>query len=476
MFKFKFSPIYLLPGLSGLLFYFPSIKYGFFQDDFIHLYSSRAESFSQFSNFFNPFASFPDIFFFRPLTTQAYFFLNTTLVGLNPAIFHLEALVLHVINSYLFYIVVVLLWKKRNIAIISSIFYSLSSIHFLSLYYISSFQELGRTFFIFIALIFYIYHIQKKSKLSYIITLVSFVAALLSKETSVVFPAILICFEMLRRRSEPWNLVFKQTFIKTIPFFIVLIGYLILRMSGFNQIFHEGEYSIAISVGSILQNLKWYALWIFGLPEILSTYPSLKPSSILQFTQDFPQALVMIGLFLILILSAVWSCLRVITSKKILILSSLLFIIPLLPVLVLNQHKYPQYLDLSMIVFLPTLIGLLISIRRFRYVTMLFGFGSFILIQFLSLQLTEQNHWATHRAEVASYYYQIFKKDYPEIENDTSIVFVGTTKATKELSVTLAKDYAFRVWFPLPLKDVLYLTNEGEVPADKRIVRHIDIF
>ena len=62
--------------IIGILFYFPIFYYGFSQDDFIHLSASRVNSIGEVLNFFNPFARFPDIFFFRPLATQFWFFIN----------------------------------------------------------------------------------------------------------------------------------------------------------------------------------------------------------------------------------------------------------------------------------------------------------------------------------------------------------------------------------------------------------------
>src|SRR3990167_4394159 len=81
--------------IFGTLVYLPSIKYGFSQDDFIHIAASRVSSFAGAIGFFNPLAKFPDIFFYRPLSTQLYFFTNDKLFNLSTFVLHSQGLLFH---------------------------------------------------------------------------------------------------------------------------------------------------------------------------------------------------------------------------------------------------------------------------------------------------------------------------------------------------------------------------------------------
>ena len=464
MFK-KSSLIYFLPALCAILAYFPSLQYGFAQDDFINLYISQASNLSQFLNFFNPNATFPDLFFFRPLTTQVWFFLNQLLFGLNAIPFHIEALILHIGTSYLFFIAVKILWQKKNIALLSSILYSLSAVHFLSLYYISTFQELGKTFFMLLCVIFF-------ARKLYLISALIFIGALLSKEGSIILPVFLMSFELFRRREENLKLVFKETLVKSLPLWLILIGYLILRWVGLGGIFSEGGYSISFSIFNILQNLKWYIIWSFGLPEIISTYPNLSTDSLLYFVRDFRLALPIVISFMVFLGSILMSGKPNFSLKTVLLLS-LLFLIPILPTLPLYQHKYPQYLGLSAVAVLP-LIPMILTDKKLVMV----GLSAFVILQFLSIELTRQTHWSTHRAQVTKYYYDNFSKE--DIKEGTTVIFSGTYQELGELSVDLAKDYALKNWFPGKINEVRYLESgvaeEVAETINNKIVKKVEVF
>src|ERR1035437_7535636 len=127
--------VWIVLTVAAIVAYYPSLFYGFSQDDFIHLYSSKANNFGDFINFFNPYHHYPDIFFYRPLTTQFYFFINNLIFGLNPLPYHIEGLILHIINSILFFLLINKIFKNRQIGFICAFLYSISAAHFLSLYY-----------------------------------------------------------------------------------------------------------------------------------------------------------------------------------------------------------------------------------------------------------------------------------------------------------------------------------------------------
>lgn len=455
--------------LAGLLFYLPSLKYGFSQDDFIHLFASRANTLGDFLNFFNPFYQYPDIFFFRPLTTQFYFFTNHFLFGLNPLPFRIEGLVLHLINSLLFYALIQRIWRSKQIAFISALFYSISAAHFLSLYYISAFQETGRMFFILLSFLTFFNYLESKKKLMYVFSVVAFIGALLSKETSVTLPFLLFPLEILRREDKRALIATKGILKSTILFFIITLIYGVIRFSGFQSVFNEGAYTTTFSISEVLQNFKWYIIWSLGLPEVLSTYPSLKPSSLIQFGKDLPfgNMVLKLSIILLVLIGTLSSQLKLI-PKRVLI-SATIFMVSLGPVLILNQHRYPQYLDLSFIGLFPILALLFSKPAGIRRYLGTIGIIFFIALQFFSLKLSEQTHWTTHRAKVTKYYYEYFRNIYPNLPDDTSIVFAGTRQASYELSIALARQYAFLVWYSTKIKSVSYQTEYRANTQEKTI-------
>lgn len=457
--------IILLILTLPIVFYFSSINYFFSQDDFIHISASQISNLKGFLNFFNPSYSFPDIFFYRPLSTQLYFFLNLALFGFNPLPFHLEALFFHGLNTILFYFLIKKIWKEKFLSLIAALFYGISAVHFLSLFYISAFQEILRSFYFFLALFCFFNH-QDNKKLKWLVfSLVCFILSLLSKETSIIFPLLIIPLEVLRRKQKEALIVLKSLILPLAAYFGIVVGYLVARLAGFQSIFSEGNYSFSFSLINIFQNLKWYMLWSFGLPEILASYPSLKPGSLIQFSKDSQFGLVIL-IFFALLLSLI--ILRFIVwhkfSLKELLLSAAIFIFSLSPVLVLNNHKYPQYLDLAFLAFLPFIIKAFFPTGISKNIFSILFVLSFLALQFFSLRLTEITHWTTHRANVAEYYFKSLKKDHPNLK-DTRLIFHGTDEAIKQLSFALAIGYGPLVWYPNQLKEVEYLNLEAKLPS-----------
>lgn len=454
--------------------YLPSLQYGFSQDDFIHLSASQANNLGEFLTFFNPFARYPDIFFYRPLATQVYFFLNTAFFGLNPLPFHLEALLLHFANAVLFYFLVKRLWHNPRLAVISALFYTISAAHFLSLYYISAFQQLARTFFLFLSIFAFCEYQQSKSFTRYLVSILTFILALLSKETSLILPVLLVFLEALRQKQFSPGLV-KKLVKPLSAFFLVASIYLGLRFTGFGTVFGDGSYQFISSAGELAQNFKWYVLWSFGLPEILSTYPGLKQYHLAQFIKDFPQAFWILLMFVITLVCGVISLFRRRLLGFSIVISFAIFIVALSPVLILKEHKYPQYLDLAFVGLLPLFSGVFFNSGIFKK---FFGWGgviAFILLQIFSLNLSEQTHWTTHRAKVAAHYYEFFKKELT-IPEEATIIFIGDQRAGQELSFALAKGYALRVWYPGQIKEVKYQLGVGEAIGPTTIIKLITVY
>lgn len=443
--------------LGGLIIYFPSLKYGFAQDDFIHLSAGQARSFGDFLSFFNPKSQYPDIFFYRPLGTQVYFFINSNLFGLNPLPFRTEALTLHLINSLLFFLIVKKLLKNNYLSLISTLFYTISSIHFLSLYYISAFQQIIKTFFLLLSLILFLNYLQTRSRIFFISSLLTFTFSLLSKETSIVFPLLLFPLEILRRQSDKLRKIIKDTSMLSTPYFLIIVIYGLLRLSGFQSIFTTGDYRTTFSLFEIAQNLKWYLIWSLGLPEILSTISSLKPQTLLQFGHDLPFGnMVLLLSFIFIILFSITVARTKLPDNRVLLSALFLFLIPLLPMLIIYQHRYPHYLDLSFLGLLPLISWYLVNNQVWKKTLSGVIILAFILLQIFSLKLSEATHWSTHRAQVADFYHQSLKEKYPDLASGKKIIFTGTDLSTKELSITLAKHYALSSWYPGRSLEVSY--------------------
>jgi len=186
---------YLIILLTTFLFYGSSLKYGFSQDDFFHISIAQAHSFKEFLSFFNPFQQHEWIFF-RPISTQVFYFIFDNLFGLTkaPIPMHFFMLIIHALNGYLIYKLLKRLKLNHFKVLISSLIYTTSSLHFLSLYYIGATQQLLTTFFSLLAIL-----AMLDSKI--ILQLIFLIFALLSKEIAIRTPFIMFLVYLYKTKD-----------------------------------------------------------------------------------------------------------------------------------------------------------------------------------------------------------------------------------------------------------------------------------
>jgi len=203
--------------------------------------------------------------FYRPLQTISYIF-DYHFWQLNPFGYHLTNIFLQVGVSFLVFLLLINLSINFPIALACALFFALSPLHTESVTYISGRTEMLMGFFVIISLIFFIRSQRKGSRrpiIFYVLSLVSFICALLSKEVAVVFPFIIFgyIFYFLRERFKE-----KHYFIKNIiPFAAIVVIYLFLRLSCFNFV---------ILRPPSLTNVAWF-IRLSVLPKIVFTYIKL---------------------------------------------------------------------------------------------------------------------------------------------------------------------------------------------------------
>ncbi|MDD5476637.1 MAG: tetratricopeptide repeat protein [Candidatus Omnitrophica bacterium] len=171
--------------------------------------------------------------FYRPLQTISYIF-DYHFWQLDPFGYHLTNIILQLGVSFLVFLLVSELLGDLAVSIAAAAMFAASPLHTEAITYISGRAEMLMGFFVILALLFFI-RSQKKtiqgSRLFYIFSLSSFVFAILSKEVAIVFPFIVsgYVFYFLRDKLKE-----KYYLIKNVmPFFIISIIYLILRLSFF---------------------------------------------------------------------------------------------------------------------------------------------------------------------------------------------------------------------------------------------------
>lgn len=445
--------IWLLIFISTTLAYFGSLRYGFSQDDYFFLFISKAGSVGEVLQFFSPWhqQGFP---FFRPLGTQLYYFLFNQ----NPFSMHVFMLLLQSFNGYLVYKLVSKLFKDNHLtSIMIGILYAISSVHFLSLFYIAATQQL-------LAATFGLLSLNAFASKKYLSAALYLVPGILSKESALVVPGIatLIYLYDSGKLSFLW---IKKYLFAILPYIVVIALYLGLRL--FAGIHIQSEYQPVFGP-SLISTIRWYILFGFGAPEELLRY-GLSGMSIRlgQFITDFGY------LGLVSVVSTGIGCLyfvyRVVTSlfyrdwgsKKQTLILLTWFILGIILIIWYPDHRYPHYLDLSLIPLLYLVIGNTSS--KLKY----FIFSTLVVASISSIMLSTGSHWTTGRAKIVESALHVY--DWEAICAKENVAFVGEGSKPLELSYALSLGNGPRVICNNSSLGVYYLTAEAlakEVEGD----------
>ena len=173
--------------------------------------------------------------------------LNYYFFKLNPLPYHLTNLVLHLLNTLLVYIFFRLLSGKYRIAVMVSALFAVHPMHVETVAWIADMKDLLYSFFLLIALIFYIRYLKtclsnvSASKgilekitghfdLNYFFTILFFIFSLLSKPSAVIFPGLLFLIDYKFERKLDLIILLDK-----IPFVLFSIIFFILNVYA-NQI------------------------------------------------------------------------------------------------------------------------------------------------------------------------------------------------------------------------------------------------
>lgn len=414
--------IWLLLLVATTLAYGGSLKYGFSQDDYYFLFISQANSPLEVLKFFSPWHQ-QGFAFFRPLGTQLYYFLFNS----NPLFMHSFMLVIQSLSGYLVYLLLHQLKLKSPTPYLVALAYSVSSVHFLSLFYIAATQQLLSASFSLLSLVLFL-------KQKYWPSATILVLALLSKETAIVTPLIALGLTLILR--------VKPTIRQFIPYTVIFILYLVMRLSTSSP--SQSEYHLFLGP-SILTNIRWYFLFAANFPETLVSYGLPRMGiNLAQFVSDYGTSAIIITVSSSLI--ALLALTRLFLSRRWLYI--IWFVAGLGPVILLRDHLYPHYLDLALIPFLLLLIQDLKSKYQFLVA------GLYLATSLYSIQFSQGHHWTTGRSLITQTALNAY--DWKGACGQESIVFVGEGSAPRELSYALSLENGPRVICAKPDLGVSY--------------------
>ena len=159
--------------------------------------------------------------FYRPLQIILYMG-NYHFWRFNPFAYHLTNVILQILVAFLVYLLTLLIFKNSSISLLSALLFAVSPIHNEAVSYISGSAELLMGVSLLASLLLF-------ARGHILMSLFFFSAGLLSKELSVVFPLLILCWVIIYTRE---NLGKRWYFLKVIfPFFLIDAVYIFLRFS-----------------------------------------------------------------------------------------------------------------------------------------------------------------------------------------------------------------------------------------------------
>jgi hypothetical protein len=236
------------------LTYAASLRTYFLSDDFLWL-----EGVSGYSSLSQAIAGIMGALggmFYRPLP-RFVFWTCYQLFGLEPAGYHWLNVLLHMLNSLLVYLFVRKVSSKK-VAFVSGALFAVHYVHVESVAWISEFNGTLMALFAISTLILMArYHATGSAKI-YMLALLTYAAALLSKEAAVAMLPVLVAFDVFLTR---WRGL-QQLVRLYAPFCALTIGYLFIQSTALRLAFSNHiELGYSFRVGTItLGSWLWYPL------------------------------------------------------------------------------------------------------------------------------------------------------------------------------------------------------------------------
>lgn len=449
--------IYFALLFAIMVAYFGSLKYGFSQDDWYFLYISAARNLGDVLNFFNPWTQ-SGFAFYRPLGTQLYYYLSRLIFGLGnaPYAMHIFMIIAQSVSSYNVYRLVQKLTRDNHLSFLSALIYATSSVHFLSLYYIAATQQLLATSFALLAINDFLDHKSIRSSLW-------FALGLMSKEVAIVAPIVMI----LSQYKLDGKFEFKKIFFKLVPLAVIGIIYLGMKFLGGMQV--QSEYHFVLN-GSVLSTIRWYYLFGYGAPEELVRYGLPRMAvDYYSYFKDFGTSGLVTSLIPITI--SIYVLARTILGffgygslkRRDIIVYICWWLLTLAPILFLQDHRYPHYVDLALIPMI------LLALEKIGQRNQLILTSLLIIVSLFSISLSQQSHWTVNRALISKSAVELIEARQ---DCSRSIWYVtGQNDAPKQLSYALSLENGPRVICNNPSLQVYYQgMSVGDIPTDSLIL------
>jgi Flp pilus assembly protein TadD len=353
---------------------------------------------------------------YRPLT-NLWFYVNNALFGLKPACWHLTAVLLHVLITYLVFRMAERLLHERKAALIAALLFGLHPVHIENVAWISAANDLLVCVLLLGSFLLFLRYQDEGVKRWQAASVALFAPALLSKETAAVFPALIFGFCWIYgAQRETWKARLKGAVRTCAPYVCVLLAYLAARSYALRNMVPTGTRPLNWST----MLLTWPSVLWFDVRQMLLPVMSSEFYPLDYVTHAGLHTFVLPTLLLVCIVAGVAAGIRRLHDAQLATYACLWIILPLLPTLYLRAltpndfvHDRFLYLPSVGVVILAALV-----IRQLNWSTPACGTGlrngvvAVLVVACAAGTIAHQPQWASDVMV-----YQNGLKYVPESEN-----------------------------------------------------------
>jgi hypothetical protein len=227
----KVIAIVLLIVASGLAVYGNSVEGKFLWDDELLVSGNPAiRDWSNAPDIFRGRSPEPQgivLYMYRPLQFLSYM-ADYSLWGLDARGYHLTGMIIHILVALCIFRFVRLISKDLLLASLAGLLFVVNPLHTEAVSYISGRADPLSALFMFLGIIFYVRSQEAGKKGYYYLMLLCWVSAVLSRESSLVMPLILLAYHVSFGKKVDWRYL--------LPLFLGVFMYAIMVPNGRNII------------------------------------------------------------------------------------------------------------------------------------------------------------------------------------------------------------------------------------------------
>jgi len=327
--------------------------------------------------------------YWRPFTLLS-LAIDYHLFGLTPAGYHFDNLLWHILAAWLIYLLFYKLSKRHWLSFWPAFIFLIHPLQTEAVTYVSGRADPMAAVFVLLSLLTYVIYRQKKNKLFIGLSLLSFLGALLSKEQSIMLPALIFIIEFLFFFDKrKW----RESLVLFLPFALISVGYFLARIFflNFNDLLAGVDYVSSYDNSLKTRLLTFTYVFIKFLALLFAPFNLHMAYEVTPVTSFFSWS---VGVFVLAATAFTYVIKKYWTKDKLLVFGlvwSLVMLLPRTNIISINRPLYEHWLYLPMAGFWLAIILLMEKIKINKKI--IFISLSILSLYFIILTIRRNFDW-----------------------------------------------------------------------------------